>query len=495
MIDPICDGFSHHLLQHAVAMEDPLDLIIVGAGVYGICAASTYLQLHPDADIRVIDSGKDVGGVWSTDRLYPRFWSQTGVRLAGFPDAPFKPPEDAELYHDLPEARHLSKYLEDYVSQRGIREHCLLDTWVEGVEKQGNVWEVKAVRHGDSIVLKAKAIIVATGLSSLPQMPDLPGRDQFTGLVLHQKDFGRSKIFTAEERDPEHHRDVTIIGGSKSAAAIVYAAATDTHIERNVNWIIRSSGSGPLTFTPAKAFGKYKNLPETGSTRAIASLSIANPFLPANTWWSWFIHKTFIGNWLNSRLMSRTEAECAALANFDGRKDSLEGFEGLRSNSNVKWRVGPLGLMQRDDFGDVVARNMHVHRSDVKTLEERVVVLEDGKVVPTDVLLCGTGWRQEMPFLFARRSARTASPPPIALSVNRARLPQEACLQYTLPPLQPHRPHHRPLHRLSRPTTSPKQLPHSSRAVFIRHRRHQRKAQTASHLANGGDNRLRQCLE
>lgn len=149
----------------------------------------------------MIESGREVGGVWSTNRLYPKFWSQTGVRLAGFPDAPSKPPGDAELSHDLFQARHLSGYIEQYVTQHGIRERCLFETWGEKVEKHGAVWHVSARTQDAEMPLKAKAVIVATGLSSLPKMPDLPKKDCFTGLVLHQKDSGRSNIFIPEEKD------------------------------------------------------------------------------------------------------------------------------------------------------------------------------------------------------------------------------------------------------------------------------------------------------
>jgi dimethylaniline monooxygenase (N-oxide forming) len=45
-------------------------VIIVGAGVNGILAAKTYLQIEPDVDIPIIDSEKSIGGVSAATRIY-----------------------------------------------------------------------------------------------------------------------------------------------------------------------------------------------------------------------------------------------------------------------------------------------------------------------------------------------------------------------------------------------------------------------------------------
>jgi hypothetical protein len=46
-------------------------VIIVGAGVNGILAAKTCLQIKPDVDILIIDSEKSIGGVWVATGIYP----------------------------------------------------------------------------------------------------------------------------------------------------------------------------------------------------------------------------------------------------------------------------------------------------------------------------------------------------------------------------------------------------------------------------------------
>ncbi|KAK5164782.1 uncharacterized protein LTR77_009446 [Saxophila tyrrhenica] len=378
--------------------ERPLDLLIIGAGLYGIYAANTYLRIHSSASIKVLDGDDDAGGVWSRSRLYPKFWSQTGARLSGFPDVPFTVSEDAPRYHDLFEAKHLTTYLEDYISHHeyngsSLRERFVFNCWVTKISKEDNVWRVHAKLHGQDVSYASTKLIIATGQNSIPSLPRLPGRESFKGPIIHQKDFGRSRILTPDEENAHDHTDITVVGGSKSASDIVYAAASDTAVPRKVNWVISDAGSGPLILSRAQGFGKYKSLPELGSIRAMASFSSANPFRP-ESWWSWFLHKTAVGDWLLDRIWGASEKSSKATANYHGREGALPGFEKLETQTNMRWRSGHVGLLQNDDFWDVVAKKVQVHRGEVSRLEDGIVVLGDGTRVETDMLLCATGWRQ-----------------------------------------------------------------------------------------------------
>lgn len=51
------------------APEDIYDLIIVGAGIYGIQAARTYLELHPFRKVLILEASACIGGVWSRGKL------------------------------------------------------------------------------------------------------------------------------------------------------------------------------------------------------------------------------------------------------------------------------------------------------------------------------------------------------------------------------------------------------------------------------------------
>lgn len=398
----------------------PLDLLIIGAGIFGVCAANTYLTLHPSANILALDADSGPGGVWSRSRLYPGFNAQTGARLSGFPDVPFKVPDGEPMFHDLFEARHLSRYFEEYLAKkvgddgRALGERFRFEVWVERAWNEGGMWKVtgkaKGVEGGEEpLDLCAKKLIVATGVYTVPFVPELPGREQFAGPILHQKDFGKSKILTPDEPNIEKHSKITVLGGSKSAADIAYAAATDANHFREVTWIIRTSSTGPLMMTHPKGFGKYQSLPEVGSTRGAAAISSANPYVD-DSWWSWFIHRTPVGEWLLDKLWSAAAGDATKLASFEGREGRLEGFEGLRSSTITRWRSGLQGIISKDDWWDIIARRVKVVRGEIERLDKGEIVLEDGRTVECDMLLAATGWQRGHTIFSSGEKARLGLP-------------------------------------------------------------------------------------
>jgi hypothetical protein len=55
-------------------------------------------------------------------------------------------------------------------------------------------------------------------------------------------------------------------------------------------------------------------------------------------------------------------------------------------------------MIQRPDFWDTVAKNVHVHRNDIERLDDHTIVLKDGPSLPMDVIVCATGFVNEYPF-------------------------------------------------------------------------------------------------
>ena len=56
------------------------------------------------------------------------------------------------------------------------------------------------------------------------------------------------------------------------------------------------------------------------------------------------------------------------------------------------WQNGTGGLLNRADFWETVAPNVHVYLDDILEVDKKIVRLKKGHEITTDVLLCGTGW-------------------------------------------------------------------------------------------------------
>ncbi|KAI4263434.1 MAG: hypothetical protein L6R42_001415 [Xanthoria sp. 1 TBL-2021] len=175
------------------------DTVIIGTGLYGIQAARYYLDIHLDSRLLLLESDDVVGGTWSSKRIYEDFWTQTPVRMAEFSDRPMTPPP--EQYYGFFPGKYTTAYLESYVddhtySGQTIRDRISFNSYVESITKiqaadtaDGANWEI--TYNGNQKVRTAK-LIDATGMTSQPQIPTLPGSSDFKGRTLHHKSFGQS---------------------------------------------------------------------------------------------------------------------------------------------------------------------------------------------------------------------------------------------------------------------------------------------------------------
>ncbi|KAL8645587.1 MAG: hypothetical protein Q9210_006624 [Variospora velana] len=363
-------------------VDSSLDVIVIGAGLSGIAFSRFYLDTHPKGSLIVLEEDTCVGGVWSSSRLYNAFWSQSGLRMAGFSDRAIELPPGAETYHDIFEAKFVTKYLEEYVDShvydgKSLRDRILFGFKVASLQKSADTWQV----HGaGNQTISAPKLVVATGHTSRPAMPTLPGKDNFLGPILHQKDFGKASIEVFKDSS---RPNVTVLGGGKSAADMVYASAK---AGKNVAWIIRRDGEGPAAFAAAAGKGPYRNGPEIAATRMMSALS-PSCFTEPN-WLSSLIHGTARGRRIIAQIWIGADEACRKEANFEERHGALPGFANLRSST----------------------RNVSVFRENLLELRDHSILLENGIEVPADTLFCGTGWDPHYPFLSKTQTVRLGLP-------------------------------------------------------------------------------------
>ena len=248
--------------------------------------------------------------------------------MAEFSDLPMVAP--SETLYDLYDAKHVASYLERYVDEfkydgRSLRDRIVFGFTVAKMEKINDKWHI----HGNyndkkeaAVVFHAPKVMIASGLTSSPNMPILPNRENFQGPILHQKNFGQSSVLSSKDKH------VTVIGGAKSSADMVYASVK---AGKSVSWIIRKSGSGPAAFLTAKGKGRYKNSAELGFTRIMSTFT-PSYFIPQN-FWTRFLHGTRPGNWIVSQFWNAADKVSRDGANFDARPKALANFKNLKPNT------------------------------------------------------------------------------------------------------------------------------------------------------------------
>lgn len=70
----------------SIGMHEHHKVIVLGAGITGISAAKTYLDIDPSVDLLIVDRESSIGGVWSAERIYPGLYYEVPPPLLDFTD-------------------------------------------------------------------------------------------------------------------------------------------------------------------------------------------------------------------------------------------------------------------------------------------------------------------------------------------------------------------------------------------------------------------------
>lgn len=211
-------------------------------------------------NLLIIDTDSTVGGVWSEKRLYPNLVAQVNLGLFNYIDTPMpaegvnsKRQVTGRMIHD-----YLQKYAEDHDLIRRIR----FNTHVNKVERGRRGWRLHFKDCED--ILDTEKLMVATGVTSIPNMPEYVAEDVQVP-VVHSRDLGES--FSDLQQGKYQH--VMVVGAAKSAYDAVYLLLS---MGKKVTWVIRPGGAGPLAILPSELLGFWTSI-GVASTRLMTGLS------------------------------------------------------------------------------------------------------------------------------------------------------------------------------------------------------------------------------
>ncbi|MFF2087158.1 flavin-containing monooxygenase [Nocardia sp. NPDC058176] len=157
-------------------MSPQHEVVVIGAGISGICAAIKLAEAGVD-DVVLVDKAETFGGTWRAN-TYPGCACDVPSGLYSFSFAPNS--EWSRLFATQPE-------ILDYVD-RIAREHGLAERTRFGVEVTGAHWDDDArlwrlvTSEGE---LTARFVVSAAGPWNEPRFPDIPGLAEFPGEVFH----------------------------------------------------------------------------------------------------------------------------------------------------------------------------------------------------------------------------------------------------------------------------------------------------------------------
>lgn len=222
------------------ATSEHVDVLIVGAGISGICMAY-YLQTRcPQKRFTLLEGREASGGTWDLFR-YPGVRSDSDMYTLGYS---FRPWQDAKVIADGPS---ILQYIRETAAAFSIDQQIRFNhrvrraTW-SSADAQ---WTVEAVRGPgqERVYFTCNFLCMCTGYYDYDQgyAPVWPGIEQFAGRIVHPQQWPEDLDYAGKQ--------VVVIGSGATAVTLIPAmaeqAAHVTMLQRSPTYIVaRPSGAG-----------------------------------------------------------------------------------------------------------------------------------------------------------------------------------------------------------------------------------------------------------
>jgi cation diffusion facilitator CzcD-associated flavoprotein CzcO len=205
-----------------------VDVLVVGAGITGIY--QLFRAREEGFSVLLLEGGGGVGGTWYWNR-YPGccFDSESYTYGYLFSRELFDEWEWQEHFAPQPETE---RYLNHVVDRFDLRRHMRFGARVTSAEYDDGTgtWRVSA---GDGTAVRCRFLVAATGVLSIPYLPDVPGGADFEGESYHTGRWPDEPVEFAGKR-------VAVVGTSSSGVQVVPAIAEEvaslTVYQRTANW-------------------------------------------------------------------------------------------------------------------------------------------------------------------------------------------------------------------------------------------------------------------
>lgn len=180
-------------------MTNSAPVVIAGGGAAGLVTAAELDRRGIGS--AVLERGPDVGTSWASRydslRLNTPRLSSTLSR--------YRMPR---RYGRWPKRDDVVEYLRDYA--RALHLDIRTETELQRVEPNGAGWRVET-SDGE---LEARSVVIATGHDRRPVIPEWPGREGFSGELIHAADY--------REPSPFRDRDVLVVSAANTGSEIAF---------------------------------------------------------------------------------------------------------------------------------------------------------------------------------------------------------------------------------------------------------------------------------
>jgi monooxygenase len=213
--------------------SEPVDVLIVGAGISGIGAACRLSERCPGETFAIVEARDAIGGTWDLFR-FPGIRSDSDMYTLCFP---FRPWKGAQMIVDGTSIRrYVQETARAYDIEKQIRfnQRVVRAAWSSSDAR----WTVEIERSdtGERERMTCRFLFTCTGYFRYDRgyMPEFPGIETFRGRVVHPQ-------FWSDDIETDGKR-VIVIGSGATAVTTVPAlaerAAHVTMLQRSPSYVV-----------------------------------------------------------------------------------------------------------------------------------------------------------------------------------------------------------------------------------------------------------------
>jgi len=219
------------------ADRDPT-VLVIGGGQSGLCIAARLKQLQ--VDTLIVDREERIGDNWR--KRYHALTLHNQVQVNHLPYMLFPPNWPTYIPKDK-----LANWFEAYV------ESMELNFWT-GTEFEGGSYDEREGRwtvtlrraDGSQRTMHPRHVVLATGVSGIPSLPDIPGLKNFSGTVIHSSQYTYGEEWKG--------RKAIVIGSGNSGHDIAQdlhsSGCKVTMVQRSSTLVVSIEPSAQLVYTP-----------------------------------------------------------------------------------------------------------------------------------------------------------------------------------------------------------------------------------------------------
>jgi putative flavoprotein involved in K+ transport len=201
--------------------------LIVGGGQCGIALGARLRRLGVPTII--VEKNERPGDSWR--KRYKSLCLHDAVWYDHLPYLPF--PDDWPVFSPKDK---IGDWLEMYAKVMELNywgsTSCERASYDEGAQE----WTVEVLRGGEPVTLRPKQLVLATGMSGIPNVPDFPGNERFKGVQTHSSGY--------KDSDGWAGKKAIVIGSNNSAhdicadlwehgADVTMVQRSSTHVSRS----------------------------------------------------------------------------------------------------------------------------------------------------------------------------------------------------------------------------------------------------------------------